>query len=97
MPYGSISLSLVPHHLGALLLCSKLLLVKKQPASGLYLLSVVAKQCESGRYMFHGKCEATNMAKHTQDPDEVLLHRLLPYLKKMNANFMLLVLCIFVY
>jgi hypothetical protein len=33
----------------------------------------------------------------TQDPDEVLLHRLLPDIKAMNANFVLLILCIFVY
>jgi len=33
---------------------------------------------------------------NTHDPDEVLLHRLLPYVKTVNANFMLYVLCIFV-
>lgn len=33
---------------------------------------------------------------NTHDPDEVLLHGLLPEVKTMNANFMLFVLFIFV-
>jgi hypothetical protein len=63
MLYGSMSLSLVPHHLSALLFCGNLLLVKATSKQSVFA-DMVAKQCESGRYMFHGKREATNLAKH---------------------------------